>query len=310
MASVGISFGSHFSSIASASQEVPLPSVFANQDGERQTPVVVAYTPEEILVGSLAKVQKTRKPETVAALFRDSLGTDTEIIEKYNAEEVTATYLSRLGQTALSFLGKPPVGCCLSVPVYFSEAQKAALVKVTQEKLGFPLWQLVKEPIAACYAYHHNQSKLTDKNVLVFDLGASSLTVSLVALRHGTYTLVEWRRDTEISGNALDELLLKHMAEEFVKKTGLQVTSQPRSQEKLRQACEETKKTLSSSNAATCWVESLMHGRDLNISINRMRFDMLARGLYSKCDEVVLNLLKDLNVSANEIDEVSIKRVN
>jgi molecular chaperone DnaK (HSP70) len=225
----------------------------------------------------------------------------------YTPIQVTSKFLARLVESASTYIGVKPVGYCVSVPVHFTFPQRSALMEAAK-LANIPILQLVSEPAAACLAYHANLSphdmRQLDKTKLVFDLGASSLEISVVAVRGGIYTILSSSRDTSIGGHNFDDVLLKHFAAEFKRNTGLDALENARGKAKLLYACEITKRTLSSSTTATCSAESVMMGRDFHASINRIRFEMLAKSLFNQCIDVTTDALKKAGISATQVDEV------
>ncbi|KAL7415558.1 Hsp70 protein-domain-containing protein [Mrakia frigida] len=244
--------------------------------------------------------------------------------------EVTTLFLKSLLQSATDFLGTAPTdGCVIAAPASFDTKQRDALAQAARDA-GINLLQIVDESAAVLVGYRAGlveerkergfnateEEEKADKIVAVVDVGETGVEVEVVAVRAGEYVHLGGARDETIGGRELDKVLLSHFSKEFTKKTKvalplpLTITdSTPeadlRAQTKLLLAVEHTKRSLSaSSGAATCAVESLKDGMDLSGSINRMRFDGLAAGVYRKIGERIKAVVKDCGLDPVQIDEV------
>ncbi|KAJ7595435.1 Hsp70 protein-domain-containing protein [Mycena floridula] len=228
--------------------------------------------------------------------------------------EVTTIFLASLRQSAEDFLGKKVQGAVITVPSSFTDVQKAALEKAAADA-GIKVYQLLEESGAASVTTTSDvwgSSLPPDRTQLVVDVGASSLSLYLLSVRDGlVYSLVS-SSTPGIGGDQIDDKLIKFFATEFTKKTKTPLTvcpatdpSDKRAEAKLRLALEHTKRTLSASTgAATCSVESLKDGLDFTSSINRMRFDLLARPVYSAVTTAVQSLLAEAGLDAVQVDEI------
>ncbi|THU93426.1 actin-like ATPase domain-containing protein [Dendrothele bispora CBS 962.96] len=236
-----------------------------------------------------------------------------------SVSEVTVIFLKSLLQSAQDFLGKPIQGAVITVPSHFTDVQKDALEKAASEA-GVKVYQLLEEAAAVAStttteAWSPNLS--TDRTQLVVDVGASSLHLSLLSLRQGLAHVLashSQENDPTVGGDAIDSKLITFFANEFTKKTKTPLsvcqptpasTADARAEAKLRLAVEHTKRTLSASpGAATCSVESLKDGLDFTGSVNRMRFDMLARPIYTSISSSISQLLEKANVDPTQVDEI------
>ncbi|CAG8449140.1 7281_t:CDS:2 [Diversispora eburnea] len=228
----------------------------------------------------------------------------------FTVKEITTKYIASLRESAENFLGQPVTGSVLGVPTYFTEQQLEAL-KIAAENAGLCVLQLINEPSAAALAYELGQQQLTeldnkyqDSTVMIFDLGSDSLDVTILSIRSGMYTILSTTHDPELGGAAFDELLANHFANEFKRKTKIDVLQNKRAMDKLRNAVEGTKKTLSSSNMSPCSIESLAEGIDLHGSINRTRFEIMANKLFNRIMEVITNTLEKNDLEPQFINEV------
>jgi heat shock protein 1/8 len=233
-----------------------------------------------------------------------------------SVSEVTSMFLKSLVQSASDFLGKPILGAVISVPSFFTQDQKNALMKAAEDA-GVHVLQLVNEAGAVACAttsqlWSSSGDLPPDRTQLIVDLGVSSLSLALLSLREGLVHILASSSHTDINGSQIDDKLIKFFAKDFTKKTKTPLTVCPaihpvdkRAEAKLRLAVEHTKRTLSASpGAATCSVESLRDGIDYTGAINRMRFDMEVRPIYAAVSSKVHELLAAADVDPQYVDEI------
>ncbi|KAI0075721.1 actin-like ATPase domain-containing protein [Panus rudis PR-1116 ss-1] len=228
--------------------------------------------------------------------------------------EVTSIFLKSLVQSAEDFLGKKVQGAVITIPSWFTDAQREALSKAAADA-GITVLQLLEEAgaVAVATTTGPQAEKLpADRTQLVVDLGASGLELALLSLRHGLAHSLATLSDHTVGGDFIDDKLIKFFAKEFTKKTKTPLTVAPatdpqdkRAEAKLRLAIEHTKKTLSASpGAATCSVESLKDGLDFTGTITRLRFDMEMRSIYDHVYNKVKELVASAGLDLYDIDEV------
>ncbi|KAF8877414.1 Hsp70 protein-domain-containing protein [Infundibulicybe gibba] len=228
--------------------------------------------------------------------------------------EVASLFMKSLIQSAEDFLGRKIQGAVITFPSWFTDAQKDALEKVAMEA-GVKVLQLLEEAGAAAAtttADRWSSNGLPDRTQLIVDLGSSSLSLSLLSIRDGLAHVLAASSSADIGGDQVDDKLIKFFATEFTKKTKTPLDVCPpvnpadqRAEAKLRLAVEHTKRTLSASpGAATCSVESLKDGADFTGSINRMRFDLIAKPIYTAVSTAIDALLSQAGVDAYQVDEI------
>ncbi|CAG8719737.1 8789_t:CDS:2, partial [Ambispora leptoticha] len=245
----------------------------------------------------------------------------------FTVSEILTKYITLLGESAAHFLGQNVMGVVLAVPTYFTELQCEALKKAT-ENAGLPVLQLIHEPVAAALAYQLGEKSSpsrpsssqetntlnnsptvlsatgNDTTALIVDLGSESLDVTIISVRSGIYTIMGSIHDPSLGGVAFDQLLVTHFANEFKRKSKIDISNNQRALAKLRTSVEYTKKTLSSSLNAPCSVESLADGVDFHGTINRTRFEIMASKLFTRCLNVIRDTLKENSLEHYSIDEV------
>ncbi|KAG9379002.1 Chaperone protein dnaK [Pyrenophora tritici-repentis] len=332
---IGISFGNSYSSIAFTSGEGKA-EVIANEDGDRQIPTALSYVEGEELHGGQAKSQFVRNAKNTVAYFRDFLGQDYKSIdpspchqsahpiehentvafsirdtseEKENTVsviEATTRHLKRLRSSASDYLGKDVNAAVITVPTNFTDAQKEAL-KEASTNAGMQVLQFISEPTAAVLAYDARPgAQLSDKIIVVADLGGTRSDVAVVASRGGIYTILATLHDYEVSGFKLDQVLMDHFAKEFIKKH--KSAGDPRENErslaKLKLECEAVKKALSIGTTANFSVESLVGGTDFTATINRTRYDLLGNKLFAAFARLVTHAVEKANLDPLDISEI------
>ncbi|RUP48021.1 LOW QUALITY PROTEIN: hypothetical protein BC936DRAFT_145060 [Jimgerdemannia flammicorona] len=306
-----------------------------NPDGDRQIASVIAFSGVEEYTGNQAQAQIVRNPNHTVAAFRNLIGksfSETEIltgsaapvIEKnglpayeiplddektvtFSVKEITSKYLRHIRCSAEAFLGNPITGAVLSIPSYFTDHQRDEF-RAAATDAGIPVLQFIHESAAAALAYHvgqqGNMHEPRDQTVVIADLGGHSFDVTVLNVRSGMFNILATAHDTQLGGVTFDELLVAHFASEFKKKTKIDVTENKKALAKLRASAEITKRTLTNQNQAPCSVESLADGLDFHGTINRLRFEILASKVFSRCLDVIQEVLTKADLDPNEIDEV------
>ncbi|KAJ5132340.1 Ribosome-associated complex subunit SSZ1 [Penicillium atrosanguineum] len=330
---IGISFGNSCSSIARISPEGKA-EVIANEEGDRQIPSVLSYIDGEEYHGTQAKAQLVRNSKNTVAYFRDYLGkefkdidptpshqsahpqqngstvaftirdTASETPNTVTVSEITTRHLRRLKQSATDFLGKDVNSAVITVPTDFTDAQRTALVAAAKEA-GIEVLQLIAEPVAAVMAYDGRpEATVSDKLVVVADLGGTRSDVAVVASHGGMYTILATAHDYELGGASLDQIIIDHFAKEFMKKHKTDPREDARGLAKLKLEGEGTRKALSLSPNAQLSVESLADGIDYGSTINRTRFEMLSGKVFAQFTGLIEQVVKKAGLDVLDIDEV------
>ncbi|TRX90998.1 hypothetical protein FHL15_008203 [Xylaria flabelliformis] len=330
---IGISFGNSYSSIACTIDDSPV--VIANEDGDRQIPTVLSYVDGEEYTGNQAKALLVRNPKNTVVAFKDFLGQEFKSIDPthchaaahpedkngvisftiqdkaegepstLSVSEISTRYLRRLVQSASDYIGKKVTSAVVTVPTNFSEKQREALTKAAQDA-DLEILQLINEPIASVLAYDARpEAKLEDKIIVVADLGGTRSDVAVIASRGGLYTLLATAHDYEFAGVQLDKVLMDHFAKEFMKKNAnVDPRENARSLAKLKAESEATKKALSIGTNANFSVESLAEGIDFQMTINRLRYETIARKVFDGFNRLVESVVKKAGLDVLDIDEV------
>ncbi|KAK4240124.1 Hsp70 protein-domain-containing protein [Achaetomium macrosporum] len=333
---IGITFGNSNSSIAHVVDDKA--EVIANEDGDRQIPTILSYVDGDEYYGQQAKNFLVRNPKNTVAYFRDFLGKEFKSIDpthnhasahpqesgetvsftvkdkageedapsELSVSEVATRYLRRLVNSASEYLGKKVTSAVITVPTNFNEKQRAALIAAANAA-DLEVLQLISEPVASVLAYDGRpENKIQDKIVVVAELGGTRSDVAVVASRGGMYTILATAHDYEFHGIALDKVLMDHFAKEFMKKNS--GASDPRenakSLAKLRLEAESTKRALSLGTNASFSVESLADGLDFASTINRLRYETIARTVFEGFNRLVESAVKKAGLDVLDVDEV------
>ncbi|KAI9720751.1 MAG: Hsp70 protein that interacts with Zuo1p [Chrysothrix sp. TS-e1954] len=334
---IGISFGNSYSSIACTQGGDA--KVLANEEGDRQIPSILSYVDGEEFHGAQAKVQLVRNADNTCAGFRDFLGKGFHSIDPtpshlsahpkdhnstiafslndtpsasepstVTVSEITTRHLQRLANSASDYLGKRVTSAVLTVPTSFTEAQKDALTACAKDA-GLDILQLIHEPTAALLAADSRSAshdKPQDKTVLVADFGSSRSDVAIISVRGGMYTTLATLHDYSLGGTQLDEVLMEHLAKEFLKKhkSATDPRKDKRGAAKLRLESENTKKALSIGASANFNVESLSDGIDFSMPVNRTRYELLAGKTFTRFTRLVQDAVAKASLDVLDIDEV------
>lgn len=269
----------------------------------------------EVLQASPSPLPPSTATNTPAASIAPTPRSEPILVERIlTVSEVTTIFIKSLVQSAEDFLGTKVQGAVITVPSWFTDSQKGALESCAAEA-GVKVLQLLDERAAsiATTTTEAWSSKLRpDRTQLLVDLGASSLSLTLLSIREGLGYVLASSSSTNVGADQLDDALIKFFAADFTKKTKTPLKVAPatelvdqRAEAKLRLAIEHTKRTISASpGAATCSIESLKEGLDYTGTVNRLRFDMLAKPIYTAVSSAALDLLKSAEIDAYDVDEI------
>ena len=306
--------------------------IIANDQGNRTTPSYVSFTDTERLIGDGAKNQASMNPENtifdakrlIGRKFDDpAVQSDIQhfpftVISEDNKPKIQATYqgelktfqpeeissmvLTKMKETAESYIGSPVTDAVVTVPAYFNDAQRQA-TKDAGMIAGLNILRIINEPTAAAIAYGLDK-KDEEKTILIFDLGGGTFDVSLLSIDDGIFEVKATAGDTHLGGEDFDNILMKYFIDEFKRKHKVDLSDNKRSLRRLKTACEKAKRTLSSSATANVELESIFEGIDFFTSITKARFESLCMNLFQKCITPVTKVLQDAGVSKSAVQEI------
>ncbi len=304
---IGIDLGTTNSVVAV--MEGGKPTVIANAEGSRTTPSVVGFSKTgEKLVGQLAKRQAILNPDKTIASIKRHMGEDYKVNidgKDYTPQEISAMILRKLADDASSYLGEKVTSAVITVPAYFNDAQRQA-TKDAGKIAGLEVLRIVNEPTAAALAYGLEKEK--SEKVLVFDLGGGTFDVSILEIGDGVHEVLSTSGDTHLGGDDFDQKIMDWICDEFKKEKGIDLRTDNRAMQRVKEAAEKAKCELSSvmeTNINLPFITADAEGpQHLDMNLTRAKFEDLSRDLLNRCKTPVENALKDAGISKSDIDEV------
>ena len=331
---IGIDLGTTNSCVAVMDGNEP--TVIANQEGDRTTPSVIAFTDKgETLVGAPARNQRVTNPERTVYSVKRFMGrrhneveTEEKMVpykvvggpgeyvkigvgdEQFTPQEISAKTLRKLKEAAESYLGHKVSKAVITVPAYFNDAQRQA-TKDAGQIAGLDVARIINEPTAAAMAYGLDKSKIEQK-IVVFDLGGGTFDVSVLELNDDdgmkVFEVISTSGDTHLGGDDFDEVLINYVADEFKKSNGVDLRDDTMALQRLQEACEKAKKELSSvpqTDINLPFITADASGpKHLQMNITRAKFEELIDPLIERCRKPVEQALKDAKFSPSDIDEI------
>jgi molecular chaperone DnaK len=304
---VGIDLGTTNSVVAVL--EGGEPTVIANAEGSRTTPSVVAFAKSgEVLVGEVAKRQAVTNVDRTIRSVKRHMGTnwDVKIDDKtFTPQQISAFVLQKLKRDAEAYLGEPVTDAVITVPAYFSDAQRQA-TKEAGEIAGLNVSRIVNEPTAAALAY--GLDKGDDQTILVFDLGGGTFDVSLLEIGEGVVEVKATSGDNHLGGDDWDARIVDWMVKKFKDNNGVDLGADKIAKQRLQEAAEKAKIELSSSSETTIHLPYITHGESgplhFEEKLTRSEFQKMTSDLLDRTREPFKSVLKDGGVKVSDIDHV------
>jgi molecular chaperone DnaK len=285
------------------------PTVIANAEGSRTTPSVVAFAKSgEVLVGEVAKRQAVTNVDRTIRSVKREMGTDwsATIDDKtFTAQQISAFVLQKLKRDAEAYLGETITDAVITVPAYFSDAQRQA-TKEAGEIAGMNVQRIVNEPTAAALAY--GLDKGDDQTILVFDLGGGTFDVSLLEIGEGVLEVKATNGDNHLGGDDWDARVVEWMVKKFKDNNGVDLGADKIAKQRLQEAAEKAKIELSSSSETTIHLPYITHGESgplhFEEKLTRAEFQRMTADLLDRTREPFKSVLKDGGVAIGDIDHV------
>ena len=304
---IGIDLGTTNSCVAV--YEGGEPVVITNAEGARTTPSVVAFSKTgERMVGQVAKRQAITNPERTVISIKRDMGTDRKVNidgKSYTPQEISAMILQKLKADAESYLGTTVTEAVITVPAYFSDAQRQA-TKDAGKIAGLDVKRIINEPTAAALAY--GVDKENAQKILVFDLGGGTFDVSLLDIADGVIEVLATAGNNRLGGDDFDEKIMNYMAETFLKSDGIDLRNDKMALQRLKEAAEKAKIELSgmmSTNINLPFITADATGpKHFDMTLTRAKFDELTADLVEKTMGPTKQVLADSGLSASQIDKV------
>jgi molecular chaperone DnaK len=303
---IGIDLGTTFSAVAV--MEAGKAEIIPNSEGDRITPSVVTIKAGDILVGKTARNQAIMNPEHTVRSIKRIMGTDEKVTiegKEYTPQEISAMILQKLKRDAESYLGGTITNAVITVPAYFTDAQRQA-TKDAGKIAGLNVLRIVNEPTAASLAY--GLDKKNDETILVFDFGGGTFDVSVLELSEGVFEVKATNGDNHLGGDDIDQLLMDWLADNFSKMHGIDLREDPVAMQRLKEAAEKAKIELSAAQTVNInlpFISQTKTGpKHINETLTRAKFEKMIEGILERLRVPTEKALKDSKLSLSEIDEI------
>jgi len=304
---VGIDLGTTNSVVAIL--EGGEPTVIANAEGSRTTPSVVAFAKNaEVLVGEVAKRQAVTNVDRTIRSVKRQMGTDWSVNidgKKFTPQQISAFVLQKLKRDAESYLGEKITDAVVTVPAYFSDAQRQA-TKEAGQIAGLNVLRIINEPTAAALAYHLD--KEGEATILVFDLGGGTFDVSLLEVGEGVVEVKATNGDNHLGGDDWDQRIVDWLVQDFKNGYGIDLSKDKMALQRLREAAEKAKIELSQSMESQINLPYISHSSDgplhLDAKLTRAEFQRMTSDLLDRCKNPFQQVIKDAGIKLDDLHHV------
>ena len=304
---IGIDLGTTNSCVAL--YEGGEPVVIPNAEGSRTTPSVVAFSKTgERMVGQVAKRQAITNPDRTVISIKRDMGTDKKVAidgKNYTPQEISAMILQKLKSDAENYLGTKVTQAVITVPAYFSDAQRQA-TKDAGKIAGLEVLRIINEPTAAALAY--GLDKELDQKILIFDLGDGTFDVSLLEISDGVFEVLATAGNNRLGGDDFDEKIMNWMVDTFKKENGIDLRNDKTAMQRLKEAAEKAKIELSgmmSTNINLPYITADATGpKHFDVTLTRAKFDELTADLVEKTMVPLRQAISDAGLKPNQVDKI------
>ncbi|ORX43253.1 the 70-Kda heat shock cognate protein from rattus Norvegicus in post-Atp hydrolysis state [Piromyces finnis] len=328
---VGIDLGTTYSCIAVCKNGHV--EVIANDQGHRTTPSCILFHEDRIYIGKNAEYKYKKYLENYVYDVKRLIGREYsdpnvqsdlkywpfKVIERHGKpyiqveyggetnefipEQISAMILSKLKDNAQDYLGEEIKDVVITVPAYFNDAQRRA-TRDAGRIAGLNVLQIINEPTAAALAYGLNRAIRAEKNILIFDLGGGTFDISILTIKNGIFKVKATTGDTHLGGEDFTNCLVDYFAEEFKRKYDKDLSTNPRSLNRLKGECEHAKCILSFSSYAPIEIEKLYEDINFFTSITRSGFEELISKFYDRIIELIERAFNDTHLNKSDISEI------
>ncbi len=304
---IGIDLGTTNSCVAVIEGGEPV--VIANAEGSRTTPSVVGFSKTgERLVGQIAKRQAVSNPAKTVSSIKREMGTNYKVNidgKSYTPEEISAMILTKLKKDAEAYLGETVTQAVITVPAYFTDAQRQA-TKNAGQIAGLDVKRIINEPTAAALSYGIDKEE--DQKVMVYDLGGGTFDVSIIEMGDGVQEVLATAGNNRLGGDDFDQRVIDWMIKSFKAETGVDLGKDKTTLQRLKEAAEKAKIELSGVTSASINIPFIWQDENgpmhLDLTLTRAKFDELTADLVQSTMGPVKSALSDSGLSINEIDKV------
>ncbi len=328
---IGIDLGTTNSCVAVMEGSEPV--VIANSEGDRTTPSVVGFSDSDRLVGKPAKNQMVTNPENTVYSIKRFMGRKYhEVTEElkmvpykvvsgagdeikvdirgkeYSPQEISAIVLQKMKKTAEDYLGETVTEAVITVPAYFNDAQRQA-TKDAGRIAGLDVKRIVNEPTAAALAYGFGKDKSNkEETIAVYDFGGGTFDISILELGDGVFEVKSTNGDTHLGGDNIDQVIIDWMVSDFKQKNGVDLSNDKMALQRLKEAAEQAKITLSSSMTTTINLPFITANANgplhLQMELSRAKFEQMIAPIIERSKIPCQNALRDAGITASGVDEV------
>ena len=328
---IGIDLGTTNSCVAVMEGSEPV--VIANSEGDRTTPSVVGFTDSDRLVGKPAKNQMVTNPENTVYSIKRFMGRKYHEVseelkmvpykvvagagdeikvdirgKEYSPQEISAIVLQKMKKTAEDYLGESVTEAVITVPAYFNDAQRQA-TKDAGRIAGLDVKRIVNEPTAAALAYGFGKDKSDkEETIAVYDFGGGTFDISILELGDGVFEVKSTNGDTHLGGDNIDQVIIDWMVADFKQKNGVDLSNDKMALQRLKEAAEQAKITLSSSMTTTINLPFITANANgplhLQMELSRAKFEQMIAPIIERSKIPCQNALRDAGITASGVDEV------
>ena len=306
---IGIDLGTTNSCVAVLEGGEPV--VIANAEGNRTTPSIVGFTKDgERLVGQVAKRQAVVNADRTVLSIKREMGTNYTVNidgKPYSPQEISAIILSKLKADAEAYLGEKVTQAVITVPAYFSDAQRQA-TKDAGKIAGLEVLRIINEPTAAALAYGLDKGENKNQKILIYDLGGGTFDVSILEIGDGVFEVLATNGNNRLGGDDIDRIVMDYLIAEFKKSNGIDLSNDKQAMQRLKEAAEKAKIELSSTLKTTVSLPFITADatgpKHLEIEITRAKFESLIDGIIKQTIEPMKRAMADAGVTNNDLNRV------
>ncbi len=306
---IGIDLGTTNSCVAVLEGGEPV--VITNAEGNRTTPSVVGFAKDgERLVGQVAKRQAVVNADKTVLSIKREMGTNYTVDidgKKYSPQEISAIILSKLRADAEAYLGEKVTQAVITVPAYFSDAQRQA-TKDAGKIAGLEVLRIINEPTAAALAYGLDKGENKNQKILIYDLGGGTFDVSILEIGDGVFEVLATNGNNRLGGDDIDKVVMDYIIAEFKKTSGIDLSNDKQALQRLKEAAEKAKIELSATLKTTVSLPFITADatgpKHLEVEITRAKFESLIDGIIKKTIEPMKKAMADAGVTNNDLNRV------
>lgn len=306
---IGIDLGTTNSCVAVLEGGDPV--VIPNSEGSRTTPSVVGFSKDgERLVGQVAKRQAVANPERTVISIKRDMGSDRKIKideKTYSPQEISSMILTKLKQDAEAYIGEPVSQAVITVPAYFTDAQRQA-TKDAGRIAGLEVLRIINEPTAAALAYGLDKGAGSNHKIFVYDLGGGTFDISILEVGDGVFEVVATAGDNRLGGDDFDQRIIDYIVDQFKRENNIDLKGDRMAMQRLKEAAEKAKIELSQLQKTLISLPFLSFGPsgpiNFECELTRSKFDALTSDLVERTITLSKRALSDANLTVNDIEKV------